>query len=54
MRYHNLRERSCFNHRSQIPMRGGDNPHIHMDRALTTDPLHLMILQHPQEMHLGR
>ncbi len=43
----------------QIPVAGGDDPHIQRDHLATTEPLHLFLLQHPQQfglqplIHLG-
>src|SRR6266404_549774 len=37
----------------QIPIGGGDDPHVDLDRPARTDALELPLLEHPQERKLG-
>ena len=40
----------------EIPVRGGDNPHVHGYRFRTSEPFDLPLLQHAEQLdlHLGR
>ena len=38
----------------EVPVRRRDDSHVHMDRALAPQALELALLEHPQELHLGR
>ncbi len=36
----------------EIPVAGGDDPHIQRDHLAAAEPLHLFLLQHPQQLGL--
>ena len=36
----------------QVPIRGGDQPYVHLDRLGASDALEFMLLQHPQQLDL--
>ena len=55
IRYHKiLAEPSLGHHRGQIAVRGGDDPHVDVDRLLAADAFHPAVLQDAQHADLGR
>ena len=47
-------KRSFFQRRAQITIRGGDQPHIHLDGLGPAQPLKLALLQYAQQLYLDR
>jgi hypothetical protein len=43
-----------LNHRGQVAVGGGDDPHADTHRSLPSNANHFAVLQHTQESHLGR
>src|SRR5580692_3092968 len=41
-----------FHHRGQVPMGGGDQPHINLMRAVASEPLEFLFLQDAQQFRL--
>ena len=39
-------------HRRQVAIGGGDEPHVDLDRARAAEPLELVLLQHAQDLGL--
>src|SRR5262249_28441272 len=47
-----LPESSLLDLRAQIAVRGGNDPHIHLNDNLSTEPLDLSLLNHAQKIRL--
>ena len=47
-----LAEAAGADRRVEVPMRGRDDAHVAVDRAIAADALEGALLQHPQQLHL--
>src|SRR5581483_11662352 len=47
-----LAEPSFLDLRLEVAMRGGNDPHIDLDRRVVADASYFLLLQHPVQLHL--